>query len=38
MTTEGTAASGKDCELLQAPKYTAIRDETGKEIIGAEVS
>ena len=38
MTTEGTAASGKTCELQQAPKYTAIGDVTGKAIIGADVS
>ena len=38
MTTDGTAASGKDCELQEAPKYTPIGEVTGKSIIGADVA
>ena len=38
MTTNGTAAANKDCELQTAPKYTPIGKVTGKTIIGADVA
>jgi len=38
MTSDGTAASGKDCELQQAPRFLTTAEVAGKTVLGASVS
>ena len=38
MTKNGTAASGKDCELQQAPRFLTTAEVAGKTILGASTT
>ena len=38
MTTEGTAASGKDCELQQEPRWLTSAEVAGKTVLGANTT
>ena len=38
MTSNGTAASGKDCELQQEPRFLTTAEVAGKTVVGASVT